>query len=177
MPTKKPTGKWLIHERRGPDFRQTLELMNADLMLPKRERRCFVQVRGCGKPQRVAVDVPYGRLLRVTLKTGIDLFRAVANGERIAIQPADVSRFEMLYDSEWEQANAVKEYLITGILTGRFQEISVEDFMKAWRLDADQFARMRREEPDLFRGPMLSCALLRQWFDTLPAKVRQGVGQ
>jgi hypothetical protein len=176
MPTKKPTRKWLIHERRGPDFRRTLELTSADLMLPKRERRCFVQVR-FGKPQRITIDVPFGRLFRITLRPHIDLFRAVADGVHIALQPANVSRFEILYDEEWEQANATKERLITDILAGRVQEISVEDFMKAWRLDADQFARMRVEEPELFAGPMLSCALLRQWFDTLPAKVRQGAAQ
>jgi hypothetical protein len=153
-----------------------LELTSADLMLPKRERRCFVQVR-FGKPQRVTIDIPFGRLFRITLKPHIDLFRAVADGMHIALQPANVSRFEILYDEEWEQSNAKKERLITDILTGRVEEISIDDFMKAWRLDADQFVRMRRDEPALFAGPMLSCSLLRQWFDTFPEKVRQGVAQ
>jgi hypothetical protein len=169
--------RWKIHTHRGPEFRTHLALVNADLARGGRLRDCYIDHRGPTFPQRIITHIPGGRQWRLTLRDGINLFREAARGDEfVPLHPDDISKWEWYQDEQWEREHAPHERVITAVLTGRLDEIAIDHFIEAFGLQTEQFEQMQREEPDLFKGPMINCRSLLAWFETLPAlwKARQG---
>jgi hypothetical protein len=155
MARRKQTVSWLPVGHRETVFHYFLQRFNAT------PRLFHIDVRGPLWPQRILLRHASGRAWRVVVKGGINVFRAVADGEPTSLTPTSVTRFEYLHSPTFNVCHPRLD-LLAACLIGR--TCSPETWAGITDLWPEKLRRLQEKAPEVFARKPLDGTAVFEWF-------------
>lgn len=117
---------------RGPEYPRVVDLISADFLENGNQPRCAkIGIRGPLLPQRLHVALPKFREWRLTLKSGVNIYREIRQGDFSPLAPPDITRFEYLHEPGLHHTHARLDLLLCWLLKGLGKPVTADQFAEA----------------------------------------------